>query len=304
MKRQFTRIIMCAVIVAMCAAVIPVNQASALTKGKKYLVKKLAIKLYDEDKKKYEPWISYEFEYNDSKDPVTIIEDGDKSHPHKLAWDYSNGKTSMRETYYDDVMDYTYSDGLRMSYFKYHQYDMQEFGYEQYKYKYNKKGDLTTETLLDNDQSYMWKEIIKNTFKYKYYKNGFPKQVTVTNKYREIDYSKTPNKEKAHKKVTSRKYYYNKKGLLTKYALNHLDNGKKVNGERVTFKYTFNKYGLVSKVIITWSTPAYGKARYWKKYMIKYSYTDKTINKKRYTKMINSLNHSPHFLNPYFDYWY
>ena len=173
MKRQLTRMIMCAVIIAMCATVIPVTSVSALTKGKKYLVKKCTVYEYDTSRKKYEPFTSFEFKYNDSKDPVKIIEDGDKSNPYTLTWDYSGGKTSMRETYYDDVMDFTYADKLRMSYFKYKQFDMPEFGYDQFNYAYNKKGDLTTETLLDNDQSYMWKEIIKNTFKYKYYKNFF-----------------------------------------------------------------------------------------------------------------------------------
>ena len=127
-------------------------------------------------------------------------------------------------------------------------------------YKYNKRGYI-------------------NIGKYKYYKNGLPKVLKTKS-----------NGDDIGKAV----YYFNKKGLLTKFKKSDWN----ISAKAVVLKYKYDKKGRVKEAVVN---P--GKDFIYK---VKYKYTNRKIDKKRYSKMINetALNEQGSMGIGYFDYWY
>ena len=102
----------------------------------------------------------------------------------------------------------------------------------------------------------------KNTYEYKYYKNGARKQYK--SKYFSVTYDKKGNATKevykgseGNTETTTYKNKYNKKGYLSerksKYVGEYEDGSYTVD-TTAKYKYTYYKYGMPKKVTITYTT--------------------------------------------------
>ena len=187
------------------------------------------------------------YEYDDLEEDETYI--STFSYVYSKNGNRKKAKRSMKHNFdgiiYDSVNDATFDDN---GYVK-------KYGIN--KYTWNSDGYLKNIKCNVSGSNYYG----TYTYKYTFYKNGFPKIIEL---------------KKPDNTITT--YKFNKKYLLSKIIESA---SKSSEGKTKTYKYLFDKNGLVSEV--SYNEPNDGL------YVYKISYSNKSISKKRYVSILSSI---------------
>ena len=258
--------------VLMAVAFMPIlgtgEATAAASKGR--LVKTVTKYSYNKKAKKWKKVAVFTYQYNKQKDPTLITK----------KWYNDRGKHYDTDKWTEE---YTYKSGKRRTRSEKWNYD--GTGAES-KWTYDKYGNLKTYYHIEGD---LGSESISN-WKFTCSKSGYLKARTkkeTSGDYTQTEYYKYSPKLKNGLPTKMAIYYkdgkwkkdysfkFNKKGLVTKYAV---PGGSFYH----TVKYTY-KNGRVTSATLTYNGKSNDKERY------KFTYTKKAVKKSRYAKIINQI---------------